>query len=42
GDMDRLPELLAEPASAVHLYGKADTKPGRKMGHVNRVSAKTA
>ncbi|MCP4821073.1 MAG: 5-(carboxyamino)imidazole ribonucleotide synthase [Shimia sp.] len=41
-DMDRLPELLAEPASAVHLYGKADTKPGRKMGHVNRVSAKTA
>jgi 5-(carboxyamino)imidazole ribonucleotide synthase len=41
-DMGRLPTLLAEPASAVHLYGKADTKPGRKMGHVNRVSPKTA
>ncbi len=26
---------------ALHLYGKADVKPGRKMGHVNRISAKT-
>ncbi|SFK97278.1 5-(carboxyamino)imidazole ribonucleotide synthase [Shimia haliotis] len=41
-DMDRLPDLLAEPTSAVHLYGKADTKPGRKMGHVNRVSPKSS
>ena len=26
---------------ALHLYGKADVKPGRKMGHVNRISPKT-
>ncbi|MBB1073224.1 5-(carboxyamino)imidazole ribonucleotide synthase [Rhodoferax sp. 4810] len=25
---------LALPGVAVHLYGKADTRPGRKMGHV--------
>jgi 5-(carboxyamino)imidazole ribonucleotide synthase len=34
-DMDRVPALAADPACALHLYGKADTKPGRKMGHVN-------
>jgi 5-(carboxyamino)imidazole ribonucleotide synthase len=27
----------AEPESRIHLYGKRDAKPGRKMGHVNRV-----
>ena len=36
-DMDRLPALLADPAARVHLYGKAEVRPGRKMGHVNRV-----
>jgi 5-(carboxyamino)imidazole ribonucleotide synthase len=25
--------LLAEPAARLHLYGKADPRPGRKMGH---------
>ena len=35
-DMDRIPELSRTDA-AIHLYGKADVKPGRKMGHVNRV-----
>ena len=35
-DMDRLPEL-AKSGAAVHLYGKSDVKPGRKMGHVNKV-----
>jgi 5-(carboxyamino)imidazole ribonucleotide synthase len=40
-DMDRVPELAREPATALHLYGKAEVKAGRKMGHVNRiVSAK--
>jgi 5-(carboxyamino)imidazole ribonucleotide synthase len=33
----RVPELLREPGAAVHLYGKAAPRPGRKMGHVNRV-----
>ncbi|MFS4580578.1 5-(carboxyamino)imidazole ribonucleotide synthase [Phaeobacter sp. C3_T13_0] len=36
-DMDRVPDLLRERNCALHLYGKADAKPGRKMGHVNRV-----
>ena len=36
-DMDRVPELAADGA-ALHLYGKAETRPGRKMGHVNRIT----
>ena len=28
---------LKEPGTAVHLYGKAGVRPGRKMGHVTRV-----
>ena len=40
-EMDRVPELAREPATALHLYGKAEVKAGRKMGHINRiVSAK--
>ena len=37
-DMDRLPALAADPANALHIYGKAEARPGRKMGHVNRVT----
>ena len=36
-DMDRLPDLLHAPDTQIHLYGKAEVKPGRKMGHVNRI-----
>ncbi len=36
-DMDRVPELAKTPDCALHLYGKAETKPGRKMGHVNHI-----
>ncbi len=36
-DMDSVPSLTADGRAALHLYGKAETKPGRKMGHVNRV-----
>jgi 5-(carboxyamino)imidazole ribonucleotide synthase len=28
---------LAMPGAAVHLYGKPDARPGRKMGHVTRL-----
>jgi 5-(carboxyamino)imidazole ribonucleotide synthase len=31
------PELLAEPDAVLHLYGKAEARPGRKMGHVTRL-----
>ncbi|AUM73701.1 5-(carboxyamino)imidazole ribonucleotide synthase [Paracoccus jeotgali] len=36
-DMDRLPALLAAPDTQIHLYGKAEVRAGRKMGHVNRI-----
>ena len=39
-DIDRLPQILRENDSALHLYGKAEARPGRKMGHVNRVVRK--
>ncbi len=39
-DMDRVAELSSD-GSALHLYGKADVKAGRKMGHINRVSPKS-
>ncbi len=37
-DVARVVEIANEPGAALHLYGKADVKPGRKMGHVNRVT----
>ncbi|MEZ5812305.1 MAG: 5-(carboxyamino)imidazole ribonucleotide synthase [Rhizobiaceae bacterium] len=36
-DVDRLAELAAEAGAVVHLYGKAEARPGRKMGHVTRL-----
>ena len=30
-------QLVADGSLALHLYGKADVKPGRKMGHFNRI-----
>lgn len=30
-----LEEVMQLPQTYVHLYGKKDTKPGRKMGHIN-------
>jgi 5-(carboxyamino)imidazole ribonucleotide synthase len=32
------PELVAEPGAFLHLYGKGEARPGRKMGHVTRLS----
>lgn len=40
-DMDRIAELAKEPDCALHLYGKAEAKPGRKMAHVNRIQRPT-
>lgn len=36
-DMDRVAELSATNAG-LHLYGKATQKPGRKMGHINKIT----
>lgn len=35
--VDAWPRLLAEEGACLHLYGKGETRPGRKMGHVTRV-----
>ena len=32
--------VLAEPGARLHLYGKAEIRQGRKMGHVNRIRPK--
>jgi len=34
----RWPEYLRDPAARLHLYGKAEARPGRKMGHVTYLS----
>ncbi len=40
GDLDQIPQILRSGDTALHLYGKAEAKPGRKMGHVNRIHPK--
>ncbi len=37
-DLDEVPEIRAEMGARLHLYGKAEARPGRKMGHVTRVT----
>ena len=36
-EIDSIATVAQEPNVAVHNYGKAVAKPGRKMGHVNRI-----
>jgi len=33
------PEVLKQGNAHLHLYGKAESRPGRKMGHVNRITS---
>lgn len=35
-DADAWSAILADPEARLHLYGKRESRPGRKMGHVNR------
>jgi 5-(carboxyamino)imidazole ribonucleotide synthase len=37
GQADEWLAILAEPTAHLHLYGKGEARPGRKMGHVTRV-----
>lgn len=37
-DILRAPALLAEPDVMLHLYGKAEARPGRKMGHFTHIA----
>jgi 5-(carboxyamino)imidazole ribonucleotide synthase len=36
-DVAAWPALMAERSAHVHLYGKGEARPGRKMGHVTRL-----
>jgi len=40
-EIDAWPALLADPAAKLHLYGKSEARPGRKMGHVTRLSPRS-
>ncbi|HCL66439.1 MAG TPA: 5-(carboxyamino)imidazole ribonucleotide synthase [Rhizobium sp.] len=39
-DILRLPDWLARRNTLVHLYGKTESRPGRKMGHVTELTSK--
>lgn len=41
-DVDAARDWAARADCAVHLYGKAETRAGRKMGHVNRLTGPLA
>ena len=41
-DADEWRDILAQPDLSLHLYGKLETRPGRKMGHVTRVFPESA
>ena len=36
-DVEKWREALADPLAKLHLYGKREIQPGRKMGHVTRL-----
>jgi len=40
-DIDAIGQIAKEPDAMIHHYGKAEARPGRKMGHVTRIHRKT-
>lgn len=36
-DVENWPDLVAEAGLKLHLYGKREARPGRKMGHATRI-----
>ena len=40
-DVEAWPAILKEPSAHLTLYGKTEVRPGRKMGHVNRLKPKS-
>lgn len=40
-EVDQWRDLADDPDARLHLYGKAEARPGRKMAHVNRVLGRT-
>jgi 5-(carboxyamino)imidazole ribonucleotide synthase len=39
-DVEKVPEILGETDCVLNLYGKAEVRQGRKMGHVTRLKPK--
>ena len=39
-DVEKWREIIGDPAAKLHLYGKSEARPGRKMGHVTRLIAR--
>ena len=42
GEADHWHALAAKSGLHLHLYGKAESRPGRKMGHWTRVTPEQA
>jgi 5-(carboxyamino)imidazole ribonucleotide synthase len=40
-EVNNWPQILSEDGASLHLYGKKEARPGRKMGHVTRVETET-
>jgi len=40
-DIGQVPQLLREHGACLHLYGKHEARPGRKMGHVTRIAPRS-
>ena len=40
-EIDQWSKLAARPDQRLHLYGKVEARPGRKMAHINRITART-
>jgi 5-(carboxyamino)imidazole ribonucleotide synthase len=38
-EVEQWAKAASKPDLRIHLYGKAEARPGRKMGHINRVKA---
>ncbi|MVA96394.1 5-(carboxyamino)imidazole ribonucleotide synthase [Nitratireductor sp. CAU 1489] len=41
-EIDDATDLMRQPGAVLTLYGKAETRPGRKMGHVTRLAPLSA
>ncbi|VBB69076.1 Phosphoribosylaminoimidazole carboxylase ATPase subunit [invertebrate metagenome] len=41
-DVVRWLDILEDPRARLHLYGKEDVRPGRKMGHVTHLKSRTS
>ena len=39
-DVKNMERYYTDPAARIHLYGKAEARPGRKIGHVNIATPK--